>query len=45
MLAQRVLLGVRAMLLGAPLWAVILRWVVGAGFLALALLKRQKRRR
>jgi hypothetical protein len=40
-----VLLGVRAMLRGAPMWAVILRWVIGADFLALAVLQRQKRRR
>jgi len=40
-----VLLGVRAMLLGAPMWTVILRWVIGAGFFALALLQRQARRR
>jgi uncharacterized protein (DUF983 family) len=40
-----VLLGVRALLLGAPMWAVILRWVIAAGFFALALLQRPKRRR
>ena len=40
-----VLLGVRAMLLGAPMWTVILRWVIGAGFFVLALLQRKERRR
>ncbi len=40
-----ILLGVRAMLLGAPMWTVILRWVIGASFFALALLQRQERRR
>jgi membrane-associated PAP2 superfamily phosphatase len=40
-----VLLGIRAMLVGAPLWTVILRWVIAAGFFALALLERQERKR
>ena len=40
-----VLLGLRAMLLGAPMWTVILRWVIGAGFLVLAFLQRKEKRR
>jgi hypothetical protein len=37
------LLGVRALLLGAVLWTVVLRWVIAAGFAALGLLElRQK---
>ena len=39
-----VLLGIRAMLLGAPMWTVILRWVIAAGFLALALLEQRERK-
>jgi len=40
-----VLLGIRAMLAGAPVWTVILRWVIAAGFFALAFLERQERKR
>ncbi len=40
-----VLLGARALLLGAPLWTVVLRWVIAAGFLMLAVFERQRRRR
>jgi tetrahydromethanopterin S-methyltransferase subunit C len=40
-----VLLGLRAMLVGAPMWTVILRWVIAGGFLALALLQRRDSRR
>jgi hypothetical protein len=37
------LLGVRALLLGAVFWTVVLRWVIAAGFAALGLLElRQK---
>ncbi|MCC6362621.1 MAG: hypothetical protein IT165_03805 [Bryobacterales bacterium] len=40
-----VLLGIRAMLLGAPMWTVILRWVVAAGFFVMAFLEQQERKR
>ncbi|MCC6340781.1 MAG: hypothetical protein IT166_01205 [Bryobacterales bacterium] len=40
-----VLLGIRAMLAGAPAWTVILRGVIAAGFFALAFLERRQRRR
>lgn len=33
------LLGLRALLLGAPWWAAALRWVIAAGFLTLAWLE------
>jgi hypothetical protein len=40
-----VLLGLRAMLVGERLLGVILRWVIAAGFLALAWLEKRATRR
>jgi len=39
------LLGLRAVLLGAPWWAAALRWIIAAGFLMLAWLEWRARRR
>jgi hypothetical protein len=37
------LLGIRAYLLGAAFWTVVLRWVVAAGFVALAWLELERK--
>ncbi len=39
-----VLLGIRAWLLGSPLWTVALRWLIAAGFAALGVLELRRRR-
>ena len=38
------LLGIRAYILGAASWTVVLRWVIAAGFAGLALLELRKKR-
>jgi len=39
------LLGVRALLLGAPLWTVVFRWLIAAGFLVLGVVELRKVKR
>jgi uncharacterized protein (DUF983 family) len=36
------LLGIRALVLRAPLWAAVLRWIIAAAFLVMALLQRRE---
>lgn len=37
-------LGVRSVMLGAPRWTVILRWVIAAGFVVIGVVELRRRR-